>query len=213
MCRRLPAPKRAALTPTVTAPLIKPTPTLRDALRAATRSRHEALDRALMPPGAEWTRDHYRRFLRGTLAALETIEPAVASILPDFTPAGEPTRAVRVRQDLRALGDGGVVAPLGVPDLPDQAAALGAAYVIEGSMLGGQHVAHALVRDLDLADGHLTYLRPPGVAIGPRWKAFVAALDAFGAAGGAAEWRAAEAAADATFAAFAEAFRREGAMR
>lgn len=196
--------------PTVTAPLAKPTSTLRDALRAATRSRHEALDRALMPSGAEWTQDRYVRFLRGTLAAIVDAEPVIARTLPDFAPIESPLRSVRLHHDLRALGDDAVVAALAVPELRDRAAAFGAAYVVEGSMLGGQHIAHALVRDLGLADEHLTYLRPPGVAIGPRWKAFVAALDAFGASAAAAEWRAAAAAADATFVVFTEAFRREG---
>lgn len=163
-----------------------------------------------MPPGAAWTVARYRRFLRGTLAVVETLEPAVAMILSDVAPIDASTRAARLRDDLAAAGDDAVVEPIAAPHLGGRAAALGAAYVLEGSMLGGQHVAQALARDLALDDSYLTYLRPPGVAIGPRWKAFVAALDAFGATAPASDWRAAEAAAAATFAAFAAAFRREG---
>jgi heme oxygenase len=194
----------------VTAPLAKPTLTLREALRAATHSRHEALDRALMPPGLAWTRPRYRRFLRGTLSAVTTLEPAIAELLPDLALMEAPSRIARLRGDLRALGDDAVVEPVAAPVLPGRAAALGAAYVIEGSMLGGQHVAQALSRDLGVDEAGMTYLRPAGVAIGPRWKTFVAALDAFGASAPASDWRAAETAAAATFAAFAEAFRREG---
>jgi heme oxygenase len=206
------APQAGTPEPTVTAPLATSTLALREALRASTHSRHEALDRALMPPGTVWTRGRYQRFLRGTLAVVETLEPAIAALLPDLAPIDAPARAVRLRRDLRALGADAVVDPC-APALSGRPAAFGAAYVLEGSMLGGQHVAQALDRDLGLGDAGLTYLRPPGVAIGPRWKTFVATLDAFGAAAAAAEWRAAEAAADATFAAFTAAFRREGAIR
>jgi heme oxygenase len=206
--RRSPRPPE----PTVTAPLAKPTLTLRAALRASTHSLHEALDGALMPPATAWTRGRYGRFLRGTLAVVATLEPTIAGLLPDVAPIESPTRAARLRFDLGALGDAAVVAPLPTPDLGDRAAAFGAAYVLEGSMLGGQHVAQALVRDLALDDSCLTYLRPPGIAIGPRWKTFVAALDAFGATAPVADWRAAESAATATFAAFADAFRREGLL-
>jgi heme oxygenase len=194
----------------VTGTQATPTLTLRDALRASTHARHEALDRALMPPGAAWTVASYRRFLRGTLAVIEMLEPAIAVLLPDVAPIETPTRVTRLRRDLAAAGDDAVVEPIAAPHLGGRAAALGAAYVLEGSMLGGQHVAQALVRDLALDGSYLTYLCPPGVAIGPRWKAFVAALDAFGATAPASDWRAAEAAAAATFAVFSAAFRREG---
>jgi CheY-like chemotaxis protein len=62
----------------VTAPLAKPALTLREALRASTQLRHEALDRALMPPGSAWTRARYHQFLRATLAVVDTLEPAIA---------------------------------------------------------------------------------------------------------------------------------------
>ncbi len=93
---------------------------------------------------------------------------------------------------------------------PDLAAALGASYVIEGSQLGGLHVAAAVASDLGLRDDALTYLRPAGAPVGIRWNAFVARLDAFGATATPQDWRTAEAAAIDTFAAFATAFRREG---
>ncbi len=163
-----------------------------------------------MPLGIAWTRGRYQRFLRATLAVVATLEPAIAGLLPDVAPMESPSRAARVRADLRALGDGAVVASLAMPDLGNRAAALAAAYVLEGSMLGGQHVAQALARDLALGDESMTYLRPPGAAIGLRWRTVVTALDAFGTRATAVEWRAAETAANATFDAFAEAFRREG---
>lgn len=196
----------------MTAPLAKPTLTLREALRESTRPRHEALDSALMPPGHGWTHARYRRFLRGTLAVMQDAESAIAATLPAFVETGATMRTERLRRDLRGLDDDDAVVTA-VPitaDLRNHGAAFGAAYVLEGSMLGGQHVAQAVIHDLALDDSGLTYLRPSGVAIGPRWKAFVAALDAFGSTAPAADWGAAEEAAAATFAAFAQAFRREG---
>ena len=88
----------------MTAPLAQPTLTLREALRASTRPRHEALDRALMPPGTPWTRERYRRFLRGTLAVVAALEPAILELLADVAPIESLSRAERLRADLRALG-------------------------------------------------------------------------------------------------------------
>ena len=194
-------------------PFYESTATLRDALRTATGARHASLDAALMPAGTVWTRDRYVAFLRGTLAAICDTEPAAASTLPAFRLPDGPTRADRVSHDLAALGaDGTVEAVVLQLDLRVPAAAFGAAYVIEGSMLGGQHVAQAVERDLGLDADCLTYLRPPGEPVASRWSTFVAELEAFGRRAGSVEWRDAEKTAVATFVAFEAAFRREGLL-
>lgn len=196
--------------------MTSPTPqvctvSLRDTLRAATDATHVALDRAVMPPGGVWTLARYVGFLRGTLAVLRDAEPAIAHTLPDFAIPGAATRVARLEADLEALGGRDAVAAIPLPvDLSEPAQAFGAAYVIEGSMLGGQHVVRAVERDLGLDAASQRYLRAPGVPVGPRWSAFVAALDAFGAAATAEAWSRAQGAARATFDAFADAFRREG---
>jgi heme oxygenase len=171
---------------------------------------HRALDCALMPDGTAWTRTRYVQFLRATLAVVGGVETTLADLVPGFAAAADTTRAVRLRHDLHALREAAPTPPPIPIDVPDLAAGYGAAYVIEGSMLGGQHVALALERDLNLDRACLTYLRPPGTAAGPRWAAFVAALDAFGVRASAIEWRMAERTARTTFAAFTQAFRREG---
>jgi heme oxygenase len=182
---------------------------LRDHLRAATRAAHDALDRALMPAGLVWTRDRYVRFLRATLAVLEAAERALvgAGVLSDTD------RTARLRGDLGTMGAASTVAPIvSTPGPTSLASDFGSAYVIEGSQLGGVQIASAVAADLGLDSGSLTYLRPLGVSLGARWHAFVARLDAFGETASAEEWREAEAGAQATFAAFEAAFRREGLL-
>jgi heme oxygenase len=191
----------------------EPTVTLRDTLRSATRAPHEALDAALMPPGSPWTRDRYVRFLRGTLAVLLDTERTVADTVRVFRLPDAPSRVDRLMHDLAALEADAAVDAVVLPhDLRVPSAGYGAAYVIEGSMLGGQHVAHAVERDLGLDADALTYLRAPGAVVGERWATFVVALEGFGGRAAPVEWRDATRAALDTFAAFDTAFRREGLL-
>jgi heme oxygenase len=188
-----------------------PVLSLRGTLRSATAGAHAALDGALMPPGTCWTRDRYVAFLQATLAVVSAAEPAVAAVLPAFAPCGTPTRASRLRDDLVALGQRALAPPSpALAHVPGAAAAYGTAYVLEGSQLGGRVIAGHVAEALALGDEALGYLRPPGVAAGAQWKAFVADLDAFGAAAGERDWDVAAAWASHTFAAFEAAFRDEG---
>jgi heme oxygenase (biliverdin-IX-beta and delta-forming) len=160
-----------------------------------------------MPARLVWTRERYVRFLRATLAVLATAEPALVGT----GALADTDRVARLRGDLGTMGAAGGVEPIaGVPAPASLAAGFGSAYVIEGSQLGGVHVAAAVAAGLGLDNGSLTYLRPLGVSVGARWQAFVARLDAFGESASPFEWREAEAAAQAMFAAFEAAFRREG---
>ncbi|MCJ7421938.1 biliverdin-producing heme oxygenase [Sphingomicrobium astaxanthinifaciens] len=110
---------------------------VRAALKAATASRHEALDRRLA--ALDLARgDDYARFLRAQAAALLPVEAALdhagaASVIPRWA---EHRRGPALLADLDRLGHAlpppVVLAPLlGTPDI------LGAAYVLEGSRLGG----------------------------------------------------------------------------
>lgn len=188
-----------------------PVPSLRGTLRSATAGAHAALDRALLPPGARWTRERYVAFLQATLAVVSAAEPAVAAVLPAFVPCGAPSRASRLRDDLVALGQEALAPPSPAFDrVPSAAAAYGTAYVLEGSQLGGRVIAGHVAETLALGEEALAYLRSAGTPAGTRWKAFVADLDAFGAAAGERDWNVAAAWASHTFAAFETAFRDEG---
>jgi len=158
------------------------------ALRGATASRHEELDRSLALTEPALTRDRYVAFLRGSLAVLEGIEPAVAPLCwrPDLR------RCACLRRDLEALGvdppePARSADPADLPEPPpvgDLAAAdpaddpdlLGCAYVIEGSTLGGLVLAERVERALSTRA--TAYLRLRGADTARAWRAFLAVLDA-----------------------------------
>jgi heme oxygenase len=76
--------------------------------------------------------------------------------------------------------------------------------------LGGAIIARTLQPNSQIPGDSFTYLAPPGVSVGPVWRAFTTRLDAFGSAASAADRRAAIDAAQRTFAGFAAAMAREG---
>jgi len=194
-------------------PQASATASLREALRSSTAAAHAALDQSLAPAGVRWTRERYVAFLQGTLAVVSAAEPAVAAVLPDFASCHEPTRTKRLRDDLVALGVEVLAPPSAAfPRLASAAAAWGVAYVLEGSQLGGRVIAGQVADALHVGDEALHYLRPAGVAAETRSKAFVAALDGFGASANARDQRVAAAWASHTFAAFESAFRDEGLL-
>jgi heme oxygenase len=105
-------------------------------LRQATAARHEAVD-AL---GGGYRLDHpqgYRRFLRAHARALPPVEQGleaagIADLLPDWP---DRSRRAALAADLAARGVAPPPAlPFAMPASP--AAALGAAYVLEGSRFG-----------------------------------------------------------------------------
>jgi len=192
-------------------PQVSAPASLREVLRSSTAAAHAALDDVLAPPTVRWTRERYVAFLQGTLAVVSAAEPAVAAVLPDFALCHGPTRTKRLRDDLVALGVETLVPPSSAfPRLASAAAAWGVAYVLEGSQLGGRVIARQVADALSVGDEALHYLRPAGAAAGERWKAFVAALDDFGARAAERDRRVASAWASHTFAAFEAAFRDEG---
>jgi heme oxygenase len=150
---------------------------LHAALRRATASRHRALDEALAPGRTPLTRERYIAFLQGSLRVLAVLEPALAR----WPGAGvEALRVASLVADLRALGgclDGGH-ADVRVP--ASLAEAFGAAYVVEGSALGGR--ALAMVVQLALGERTpMSYLRLRGEATGSHWQRWLALLQAFDA--------------------------------
>lgn len=142
----------------------------RSLLREATGADHERLDALfahfdLADPAA------YGHFLAAHAAAVSAVEPALdaagmARLIPDW-PARR--RAALIRADLDALGIEPPV-PLAPPVLAGDAAAWGAAYVIEGSRLGGAFLARQVGAGLPTA-----YLAAPQAK--GAWRTFLQALD------------------------------------
>jgi heme oxygenase (biliverdin-IX-beta and delta-forming) len=155
------------------------------ALRRETASLHARLDGALDFSPARLDRARYGRFLHATAELVGPLEEALAAA-PGFAER-LPDRARRVKrplldQDLVALGASEPVIPAPVPPLADAAEAFGAAYVLEGSMLGGAVLAKSLGPSLALSrEQGLAYLTAYGPELSAMWRGFVAALSAFGA--------------------------------
>jgi heme oxygenase len=135
------------------------------ALRAATRSSHDAVDAAFGRFDLAH-RDDYARFLTAHARALPAVEAALstASGLPPLRP-----RAGLLEADLTALGLP-TPEPLSL-DMPvDHATAFGMAYVIEGSRLGGAVLARQVPPELPRAYLSATHLSG-------EWRAFGQAID------------------------------------
>ncbi|MGC4095173.1 MAG: biliverdin-producing heme oxygenase [Polyangiaceae bacterium] len=177
---------------------------LRATLRSATSARHAALDSALGQAFSDV--EHYVAFLSASHAAVSGIEPELVR----FGLATSTERLTRLEADLLSLG-----APLtkrrstsGMPD--SVAAAYGAAYVLEGSSLGGLTLAKRVEGALGVSATR--YLRLRGAETMHHFRRFVAELDAWGAQASQVERQLAIRGADAAFAAYEHWFAVDGLL-
>lgn len=116
---------------------------IRQFLRSATAVIHGRLDMAAALMRLD-TREGYCAFLQGHAAALLPLErelrdTGIDTLLPDWS---ERTRAAALSADLRELDIG--FTPLDPPLFGCDAAALGAAYVLEGSRLGASQIRQSV---------------------------------------------------------------------
>lgn len=159
---------------------------LLDALRTNTRPAHERLEARLSILRPDLTLAQYTDLLRRQYLLYLPLETHLGQtfgaewlILLDW-PSRRKTHLLRA--DLQALGDR--LPDTGAPGeqprlaLPDEAAAWGALYVLEGATLGGQIICRHLGQHLGLqADTGLSFYASYGTLVGPRWKSFLALLD------------------------------------
>ena len=138
-------------------------------LREATAESHDRVDRLFAPLNLAEAGD-YGRFLAAQAAVLLPLEQwlddqGIAALLDDWP---ERRRADLLRDDLDRLGhDAPAPEDVAIPSTP--AAMLGAAYVLEGSRLGGALLARQVGADL-----------PRRFLAGERnasWRGFVGQLD------------------------------------
>jgi heme oxygenase len=142
-----------------------------NALRDATGPDHERLD-ALFGGFAIGTPDGYRRFLTAHAGALPAIEQALdaSGFADDLTDWPSRRRGAALAADLAAVG-GDLPVALNPPQLDTPARRWGAAYVIEGSRLGGAFLARQVPAALPKA--YLSTPQPAG-----NWRHFLAELEA-----------------------------------
>lgn len=158
------------------------------ALRQATAAKHEEIESLLQLAPAvdgapfELGLDRYAAVLQGFDRFLSAWEPILLAALPEPLHGGFRARSrhALLRRDLQTLAahlptrdcavDG--AKPLALA-LPDKASALGSMYVLEGSALGGQVIAHALkqAHGLDARRG-TGYFTGHGADTGRLWREF-----------------------------------------
>ncbi|HYG25175.1 MAG TPA: biliverdin-producing heme oxygenase [Verrucomicrobiae bacterium] len=149
---------------------------LTEILREQTRRQHEELESANPLPQSE---ADYVRQLKKFFGFVEPWERAVAQALPadDMIRAGR-QKTSWLEQDLEFFGinhaDREQLPRINeLPSLASRAEILGAAYVLEGSTLGGQVIVRHLEGELGLRDGQgYRYFRSYGPDVGAQWKAF-----------------------------------------
>ena len=143
------------------------------ALRAATGSRHDRIDRQLdlsrMNDPA-----HYGRVLQVFDAFLPPWEAAVAAALPQCMHGWLQQRSRRgyLAADLQALGLAPLPRQITAPPLACAAAAWGSLYVVEGSALGGQVITRTLAAQGWRPDHGAAYFHGWGAATGGMWREF-----------------------------------------
>ena len=180
-----------------------------DAIRSATRGAHARLEARLDRQGT-WTHERYAAFLRATLAVVGPLERAIDEHLQALVNLrhGGTYASDRLIRDLGALGaETTADMASGLPTIASRATAFGAAYVVEGSLLGGRFIAAALQATLGVGDDQLSYLRP--VRRAGSWRDFTDQLNTFGESNPH-EWTSMTTTAALTFQAFEGAFVREG---
>jgi heme oxygenase len=144
------------------------------ALKTATAGHHARVE-ALMPSlDALATPQGYAAALRALHAFHAAWEPAVWRA-PELAEAGLDPDARRklplLERDLRALGIEPSVLRPPAPEIPDDAAALGALYVLEGATLGGRVIHRHVAGPLGLTpERGGAYYHGYGAATGARWK-------------------------------------------
>lgn len=184
------------------------------ALRLATRDQHARLDASLGLTGPGLTLARYVSFLRGMAEVMIPLERSLG-VLPSW-PEALPDAASRRRSHLLALDLGALDAgpPAEGPGLHVDTVteAFGHSYVTEGSTLGAVVLARHVEPALSLsAERGTAYLRAYGDAVGERWRDFTARLEAFSEGLDDSGRGALVASAIATFGAFSDALRRNGA--
>lgn len=152
------------------------------ALRQSTAAAHRRIE-SVLPLSALADRQRLRHVLAALAGFHEQWEPAALRLLPaaDAAWLHARSRCAWLQQDLAALAAGQppVADQPGPPlQLVDAAAAWGSVYVMEGSTLGGQVIAHHLRDTLGLhADNGARYYAGHGARTASLWRDCLQRLD------------------------------------
>ena len=151
-------------------------------LKQATHHAHQSLEAMLIPAMKQIRHSsEYAQLLHlfyGYYYPLEIIlTPFASAYLPDFE---QRRKSALLLRDLEAMGESTDSIPLAtkLPAINNISQALGAMYVLEGSTLGGTHIAKMLSQQLELTSNEaLLFFQGYGPVTGSMWKTFIQALN------------------------------------
>ena len=152
-------------------------------LKEATSNLHLEAETHVRILAPDATRSEYVRYLRamhGFHAPLEQMFLGHGELAEaGFDAEGRCRKADWMRRDLRSVGDcADLRACENVPEAKTLSSAIGIAYVIEGSTLGGRFILAKLPPALAPLRGNATrYLEGYGGDTGSRWRAFANLVD------------------------------------
>jgi heme oxygenase len=147
-------------------------------LRAATAADHAAIEAALDVMRPDLTLPRYIALLARFYGFYEPWEAAAGRIDATAAVVAERRKVPMLERDLQALGFSvETMAALPrcatLPSLQNEYEVLGSMYVIEGSTLGGQHVARHVRATLPLPPGvGIAFFSSYGERVGARWREF-----------------------------------------
>ncbi|MBB6097633.1 heme oxygenase [Deinobacterium chartae] len=155
-------------------------------LKKHTENVHGRVEQRLPLMDPSLSLDQYVRVLEAMYGFYRPLEAQLRVLLPASGEFGRRSKLAWLVQDLQALGRGLPVALAGKPVLEGRAQAWGALYVLEGATLGGQLISRHLQRCLGLERGcGAAFFCSYGDQVGPMWKTFRQALEAYAEQSGA----------------------------
>lgn len=148
-------------------------------IKEATKTPHQEVEKkVVMRIKSVRSEADYADLLKHFYAYFNRVEQAVApyitsAVLPDLA---ERRNASYIKADIEALGGSIDVLPTAVaPEITNAAQALGALYVLEGSIMGGPYIVQMLQKG-GLTKG-FSFFSGYGEASGQKWAAFTQVLN------------------------------------
>ncbi len=160
---------------------------LRDELRSATRSQHDAIERVVNLMRPDIVMGEYVDYLCTFYGFYFSLEPRLiegdARFFNDALSLGQSRKLPWLKRDLKKIVGSACVEKVPVcvhlPLIDTGPSVLGCAYVIEGSMLGALVIYRHVHKCLGVTpDNGAAYINGHGKRTGFRWKKFLRALDA-----------------------------------
>ncbi|RFM34543.1 biliverdin-producing heme oxygenase [Chitinophaga silvisoli] len=156
-------------------------------LRESTAELHQDLERTLIPVIKQANSpEAYIRLLQLFYGYYYPLEQYIAAHIDTSFPGGFEGRrkATQLLQDINVINGSPLDPPVtctNIPEINDNAQALGAMYVLEGSTLGGQVICQIIQRNLPVPEisQALSFFNGYGEETRAKWDSFVHYLEGF----------------------------------